>query len=88
MLTIIEREAEDAAFLWIWRANYVRAPNVRLIDLVRLDERLDAHVDALRVSGEVALTFTQKLLDQRVVGAVFAWTALTVPPVSEKLPPK
>jgi uncharacterized protein (TIGR02270 family) len=37
---------------WLMRAGGVHASNVRLVDLVRRDERVDAHLDATRVLGE------------------------------------
>ena len=49
---IEEHLVEELCFLWLWRDASVHAPNFRLIDLTRLDERVDAHLDALHVAGE------------------------------------
>ena len=51
---IIEEFAEEAAFLYLLRNNAVRAQHLTLKDLARLDERLEAHIDGLRVAGAAA----------------------------------
>lgn len=50
MQEIIDKFSDEAAFLWCQRARAVRAPHFTLADLTRLDERLEAHVDGLRVA--------------------------------------
>nr|WP_225936954.1 TIGR02270 family protein [Myxococcus sp. RHSTA-1-4] len=47
----MEQHASEAAFLWTQRARAVDAPHYRLKDLVRLDGRLEAHLDGLRTAG-------------------------------------
>lgn len=49
--TIIAQHAEEAAFLWLLREQGVRAPHYNTSDLKRLDERIEAHLDGLRVAG-------------------------------------
>src|SRR2546430_15909749 len=49
---IVEQHAEEAAILWAQRDKAVLAPNYSLKDLARLDERVEAHLDGLRVAGE------------------------------------
>ncbi|WP_372623352.1 TIGR02270 family protein [Falsiroseomonas sp.] len=49
---IVEQHAEGAAFLWTQRDAAVEAPHYSAQYLVRLDERLEAHLDGLRVAGE------------------------------------
>lgn len=46
----IDKFADEAAYLWCLRARVVKAPHFTLADLARLDERLEAHVDGLRVA--------------------------------------
>ena len=70
--------AEDAAFQWLRRDIAVRAPNVRLIDLVRLDERLAAHHDALRIAGEAGWRLACAELP--VAGGVFSTISLAIDP--------
>lgn len=49
---IISEFADEAAFLWLLRTRAVDEPHFSLDDLARLDERLEAHLDGLRVAGE------------------------------------
>lgn len=48
----ISQFAEEAAFLWFLRTRVINEPHFSLDDLAGLDERLDAHLDGLRVAGE------------------------------------
>jgi len=50
--TVIAQHAEDAFFLWHLRDLAVRAAHYSLEDLAKLDARLEAHVDGLRVAGD------------------------------------
>ena len=52
ILEIVKQHAEDAAFLWVQRDRAVRAPHYNLTLLDRLDGRVEAHVDGLRVAGD------------------------------------
>jgi uncharacterized protein (TIGR02270 family) len=49
---IVEQHAEETAFLWTLRDAATTAPHYKRHHLARLDERLEAHVDGLRVAGE------------------------------------
>lgn len=49
---IISEFADEAAFLWLVRSRAVNEPHFSLADLAQLDERLEAHLDGLRVAGE------------------------------------
>jgi len=49
---IVDVYAEESAFLWRLRSAAVESANYSLDDLARLDQRLEAHIDGLRVSGE------------------------------------
>jgi uncharacterized protein (TIGR02270 family) len=70
---IVEQHAEEAAFLWLLRDAAVDAPHYALRHLARLDERVEAHIDGLRVAGdpgwEIALA---QLAQHREAGEVFA----------------
>ena len=48
---VIEQHAEAAAFHWLLRDVAVCAPHYSLDDLVKLDNRLDAHLDELRIAA-------------------------------------
>lgn len=49
---VIDRHAEEAAFLWHQRSLAVGRPQYTLRSLAELDQRVEAHVDGLRVAGE------------------------------------
>ena len=49
---IVEQHRIEAAFVWFLREHSLTLPNYSLIDLSRLEDRLEAHLDALRVAGE------------------------------------
>jgi uncharacterized protein (TIGR02270 family) len=51
---VVAQHAEEAAFLWTLRARATSQPNYSLRDLFALDERVEAHLDGLRLGGEVA----------------------------------
>ena len=69
---IVSQHAEEAAFLWLLRSYAVRAPHYDLKDLADLEERVEAHLDGLRVAGEDAWPFCAEGLKQQEVGEVFA----------------
>jgi uncharacterized protein (TIGR02270 family) len=48
----ISQHASQASFLWEIRRLAVCAPHYRLADLAKLDLRLDAHLDGLRIANE------------------------------------
>jgi len=49
---IVSQHAEEAAFLWLLRSYATRAPHYDLADLAALEERVDAHLDGLRIAGD------------------------------------
>ncbi len=61
---IVEQHAEEAAFLWLLRDKAVDAPHYARRHLARLDERVEAHVDGLRVAGEAGREIAWKQLEQ------------------------
>ncbi|MGH8582495.1 MAG: TIGR02270 family protein, partial [Gammaproteobacteria bacterium] len=69
---IVEQHAEEAAFLWILRDAAVRAPHYRLKDLAKLDNRVEAHIDGLRIAGEEGWRLCQEGLRIGEAGEVFA----------------
>ncbi len=73
---IITQHAEEAAFLWLLRDAAVRAPHYSLNDLVKLDERVEAHLDGLRVAGDTGWAICQKALEGGDAGEVFAAAVL------------
>ncbi len=68
---IIERHAEDAAFLWLLRDSAINAPHYSLKDLAGLDDRVDANIDGLRVAGEAGWDSCKSALETGEPGEVF-----------------
>ncbi len=73
---IVEQHAEEAAFLWLLRDAAVRAPHFLLADLARLDNRVESHLDGLRVAGDVGWEICEKALGD--AGEVFAAAVLAL----------
>ena len=69
---VVEQHAEEAAFLWLLRDAAADAPHYDLKDLARLDERVEAHIDGLRVAAEPGCAIALAQLEQhREAGEVF-----------------
>ena len=49
---VLDRHAEEAAFLWLLRDRAVARPQYTLHSMRELDQRVEAHLDGLRVAGE------------------------------------
>ncbi|MBD0274208.1 MAG: TIGR02270 family protein [Acetobacteraceae bacterium] len=70
---IVEQHAEEAAFLWTLRDAATDAPHYKRHHLARLDERVEAHVDGLRVAGEAGWRIALEQLERRCEkGELFA----------------
>lgn len=70
--SIVSQHAEEAAFLWMLRVNATRQPHYALKDLTKLDDRVDAHLDGLRVAGEAGWELCKAALGNEENGEVFA----------------
>ncbi|MGO8902369.1 MAG: TIGR02270 family protein [Isosphaeraceae bacterium] len=74
---IIEEHADEAAFLWGLRGHSVLAPHFTLSSLAKLDNRLEAHVDGLRVAGQSGWEVAKaRLVELGGPGEVFAAAVL------------
>lgn len=62
---VIEQHAEEAAFLWLLRDHAVGAPHYKPIDLKRLDNRVEAHLDGLRIAGDAGWDIVWKQAEDR-----------------------
>jgi uncharacterized protein (TIGR02270 family) len=69
--TIIDQHAEAAAFHWLLRDAAVYEPHYSLDDLAKLDTRLDAHIDGLRIAGEAGWEICKDALSYEESGEVF-----------------
>ncbi|MEO1880301.1 MAG: TIGR02270 family protein [Methylococcales bacterium] len=75
---IIDQHAEEASFLWLLRNNAVSAPHYDLDDLAKLDDRIDAHLDGLRVAGDYGWQVCSENLQIKESGEVFAAAVLAL----------
>ena len=81
---IIDQHADDAAFLWLQRDAAVGSNGHGSRELSRLDERLEAHVDGLRVAGELGWVAAQSNFDRyREPGETFVAALLALESQSE-----
>jgi uncharacterized protein (TIGR02270 family) len=70
---IVEQHAEEAAFLWLIHDAAVGAPHYLLWELAKLDDRLEAHIDGLRVAGDQGWEIAKgQLVEIGEPGEVFA----------------
>jgi uncharacterized protein (TIGR02270 family) len=67
-----EEHVEELAILWRIRKQHLGSPDHRLVDLVRLDERIDAHADAIVSVGEAAKPLLTAGLESGDPSEVFA----------------
>ena len=68
---IVDQHFEEAAFLWSQRDAATIATNYTLPDLAFLDERLEAHIDGLRVAGDYGWELCEGGLDPEDPGTLF-----------------
>ena len=73
---IIGQHANEGAYLWQVRAQAVSQPDYTLVELADLDERLDAHVDGLRIAGEAGWAIVKEEMAWEEAGEVFTGAAL------------
>jgi len=69
---IVDQHFEEAAFLWSQRDAAATASNCTLPDLAFLDERVEAHIDGLRLAGEYGWKLCEAGLDIEDPGTLFA----------------
>ncbi len=69
---IIEQHAAEASFHWLLRDDAVMAPHYSLKDLADQDNRVEAHLDGLRIAGEGGWTACRAALAIKEPGEVFA----------------
>src|ERR1700733_8411962 len=74
----IAMAVEDIGFLWLRHDGAVAAPNVRLADLVRLHERLDAYAALLHTGGDLAWRHALDHLKPGEAGTAFAMVCLAL----------
>lgn len=73
---LIEQHADEAAFLWSHRDFACHARHTTLLSLGDLDERLEAHLDGLRIAGEPAIALCRARLSGGDPGELFVAAVL------------
>ena len=68
---LYEEHAGEAAFLWRLRCGAVSDPLYDLDDLCVLDERVEAHIDGLRLAGPEGQDAAEELIAEAEPGAEF-----------------
>lgn len=71
-----EHFADDASFLWLYRDQAVCSPNYTIFDVAELDERIEAHLDGLRMAGDIGWLTAEKNLSWQEPGEIFTGTAM------------
>ena len=74
--SVLSQHAEGTSFLWILRSAAVAAPHYSLADLAKLDQRVEANLDGLRIAGEAGWEICQEALSTEEPGEVFAAAVL------------
>ena len=75
---LAEQHADEAAFLAVLRRLMTSAPHWSLVDLARLDERIEAHLDGLRVAGDDGWNACLAGLQRPEPGEVFTAAVLAL----------
>jgi uncharacterized protein (TIGR02270 family) len=76
---IFEQHAREASFLWILRDSAVTDPLYDLADLCELDERIEAHIDGLRLAGDAGWEACKNsLAEAEEGGEVFAAALIAI----------
>ncbi len=70
--------ADEAAFLWTYRDRAATDWAYDVAGLAELDERVEAHVDGLRIAGHAGLSKALELLDEGEPGSAFVAMLLAV----------
>jgi uncharacterized protein (TIGR02270 family) len=72
---VVSEHGEEAGSLHERRCALLKGPHARLHDLLRLDERIAAHLDGLALAGEEAQQICEAMLDSPSPGSIFAFAA-------------
>jgi uncharacterized protein (TIGR02270 family) len=84
--TFVAEHADEASFLWLQRGSAVHAPNYGPTQFADLDERLEAHIDGLRVAGEAGWTLAEAALDNEGPEDFFPAAVLAIEATDDRLP--
>ncbi|HSX64731.1 MAG TPA: TIGR02270 family protein [Pseudoxanthomonas sp.] len=69
---VLNQHVEEASFLAVLRDYALRAPHYDLNELSKLDDRIEAHLDGLRIAGSSGLEILLVQLGPHAIGEMFA----------------
>lgn len=75
---IVDQHAANGSFLWTLRDTAAGSPTANLAALSRLDNRVDANLDGLRISGDVGVRIARAELDAGGGGEAFVAAVLAI----------
>jgi len=78
MSLVATQQAEGASFLWELRNATSAAPHYNLVDLAKLDNRVEANLDGLRIAGTAGWEIVNESLSSGQTGEVFAAAVLAL----------
>jgi uncharacterized protein (TIGR02270 family) len=73
---VVSQHASEIVFLWELREVAVCQPHYSMSDLAKLDERINAHIDGVRVAGEAGWEICKDSISSGEAGEVFASAVL------------
>lgn len=77
--SIVEQHVEESAFCWLRREDALWQPSVSFNQFNRFDQRLDAHLEGLRLAGDVEWSYAlQRMNRWKTVDEVFAGSYLAI----------
>ncbi len=76
--SIVEQHALEAAFLWMLRDAGANGPKWTLGALADFDERIEAHLDGLRIAGDVGWEVCEEVLPLEDAGEAFVVAAQAI----------
>lgn len=82
---ILDLHVEEAGFLALLRDYALRAPHYDLDELGKLDERIEAHIDGLRIAGPRGLETLLAQLGPNAIGEMFASVVLAFEAANAKV---
>ncbi|MBT2298442.1 TIGR02270 family protein [Pseudomonas fluorescens] len=82
---VLDQHAEEASFLAILRDYALRAPHYDIDHLDKLDNRLDAHLDGLRIAAPGGLETLLTQLGPQAIGEMFVCVVLAFEAANAKV---
>lgn len=73
---VVTQHAENAAFFWLARDLSIHEPHYSLDDLTRLDGRVEANLDGLRIAGDAGWKICEEHYAWDLPGEIFAAAVL------------